>query len=254
MLKEFLMAVRGLIFDVNGTLADIHTNEWHDDVYRVIGNLLSYQGIFLDANAVKNLYFQIMEEQRIARGERHPEFDVVGIFREIITRHSTDFTRRLPPEKQEQLPLFFAETHRAATRYRLQLYHGVEDTIKKLFSNYRLAVITDAQTAYAVPELNAVGLLGYFNPVIVSGDFGYRKPDRRLFERALNEMKMGASEVVFVGNDMYNDIHGAQKLGMKTVFFQSNQGLQKKEGVNPDYIIYDFSELLEALRFFEERR
>jgi putative hydrolase of the HAD superfamily len=53
---------------------------------------------------------------------------------------------------------------------------------------------------------------------------------------------------------MYNDIHGAQKLGMKTVFFQSNQGLQKKEGVNPDYIIYDFSELLEALRFFEERR
>ena len=247
------MVIRGLIFDINGTLADINTNEWHDDVYRVISNLFSYQGILLDANAVKNLYFQIMEEQRVARCERHPEFDAVGIFREIITRYSTDFTRRLPSKKREQLPLLFAETHRSASRYRLQLYHGVEDTIKKLFSKYRMAIITDAQTAYAVPELNAVGLLNYFDPVIVSGDFGYRKPDRRLFERALNDMKIGPSEVVFVGNDMYNDIHGAQKLGMKTVFFKSNQGLQKKEGVSPDYIIYDLPELLNALNFFEEQ-
>jgi putative hydrolase of the HAD superfamily len=52
---------------------------------------------------------------------------------------------------------------------------------------------------------------------------------------------------------MYNDIHGAQKLGMKTVFFKSNQGLQKKEGVSPDYIIYDLPELLNALNFFEEQ-
>ena len=247
------MIIRGLIFDINGTLTDIHTNEWHDDVYRVISNLLSYQGILLGTSALKDSYFQIMEEQRAARGERHPEFDAVGIFREIITRHSTDFTRRLPPEKLEQLPRFFAETHRAASRYRLQLYHGVEDTIKQLLPKYHLAIISDGQTAYAVPELNAVGLFGYFDPVIVSGDFGYRKPDKRLFESALTAMKMEPSEVVFVGNDMYNDVHGAQKLGMKTVFFRSNQGLQQKEGVRPDYIIYNFPELLNALRFFEER-
>lgn len=247
------MIIRGLIFDINGTLTDIHTNEWHDDVYRVISNLLSYQGISLGPNAVKDSYFQIMDEQRAAREERHPEFDAVGIFREIITRHSTDFTRRLPSEKLEQLPRLFAETHRAASRYRLQLYPGVEDTIKQLPPKYHLAIVSDGQPAYAIPELNAVGLSGYFDPVIVSGDFGYRKPDKRLFESALLAMNMEPSEVVCVGNDMYNDVHGAQKLGMKTVFFKSNQGLQKKEGVNPDYIIYNFPELLNALRFFEER-
>lgn len=247
------MIIRGLIFDVNGTLTDIHTNEWHDDLYRVISNLFSYQGISLGPNAVKDSYFQIMEEQRAARGERHPEFDAVGIFYEIIARHSTDFTRRLPPEKLEQLPRLFAETYRAASRYRLQLYPGVEDTLKQLHLKYKMAIVSDGQTAYAVPELNAVGLLGYFDPVIVSGDSGYRKPDKRLFERALIAMKMGPSEVVCVGNDMYNDVHGAQKLGLKTVFFRSNQGLQKKEGVRPDYIIYNFPELLNALRFFEER-
>lgn len=247
------MIVKGLLFDINGTLTDIQTNEWHDDVYRVISNLLSYQGISLGPNAVKDSYFQIMGEQRAARGERHPEFDAVGIFRELITRHLTAFTRRLPPEKLEQLPRLFAETYRAASRYRLQLYPGVEDTIKQLHPKYHLAIVSDGQTAYAVPELNAVGLSGYFEPVIVSGDFGYRKPDKRLFESALLVMKMEPSEVLFVGNDMYRDIYGAQRLGMKTVFFKSNQGTQVKEGVKPDYIIFNFSELLNALRFFEER-
>ena len=41
------MSIKGVIFDVNGTLIDIHTNEWHDDVYRVVSNLLSYQGCLL---------------------------------------------------------------------------------------------------------------------------------------------------------------------------------------------------------------
>ena len=96
------MIIRGLIFDINGTLTDILTNEWHDDIYRILSNLLSYQGIALDPNKVKDSYFQIMKEQRAARDERYPEFDAVGIFREIITRHATDFTRRLPPEMRRR--------------------------------------------------------------------------------------------------------------------------------------------------------
>jgi putative hydrolase of the HAD superfamily len=247
------MIVKGIIFDINGTLTDIHTNEWHDDVYRVISNLLSYQGIALDPNIVKYFYFQIMKEQRAASGERHPEFDAVGIFREIITRHATDFTRSLSAEKLEQLPRLLAETHRAAARFRLQPYPGVEDTIRRLHSDYHLAIVSDAQAAYAIPELNVVGLSGYFDPIIISGDFGHRKPDVRLFTEVLTNMNMAPSDVLFVGNDMYRDIYGAQKLGIKTVFFKLNQWVKEKEGVRPDYIIYNFPELLNAIRFFEGR-
>jgi putative hydrolase of the HAD superfamily len=66
-------------------------------------------------------------------------------------------------------------------------------------------------------------------------------------------MKMEPSEVLFVGNDIYRDVYGAQRLGMKTVFCKSNQGTQEKEGVKPDYIIYNFPELLNAIRFFEDQ-
>jgi putative hydrolase of the HAD superfamily len=245
------MIIKGILFDINGTLSDIRTNEWHDDVYRVISNLMSYQGIALDPDVVKYLYFQAIKEQRAASGDRHPEFDAVAVFREIVCQHATDFTRALPTEKLDQLPLFLAETYRAASRFRLQAYPGVEETIRQLQGRYRLAAISDGQTAYAVPELYAVGLAGFFDPIIVSGNFGYRKPDPRLFVNALTAMELEPSEVLFVGNDMYRDVYGAQRVGMKTVFFKSNQGTQEKEGVKPDYIIYNFSELPNAIRFFE---
>lgn len=110
---------------------------------------------------------------RFKGGERHPEFDAISIFREIIARHLTDFTRGLPAEKIEQLPRLLAETHRAASRLQLQLYPGVEHIIRQLHQKYQLAIISDGQTAYAVPELNAVGLTSYFDPIIISGDIGY---------------------------------------------------------------------------------
>jgi putative hydrolase of the HAD superfamily len=88
---------------------------------------------------------------------------------------------------------------------------------------------------------------------VISGDFGYRKPDRRLFKAAVDAMKRDVSDLLFVGNDMYRDIYGAQKAGMKAVFFKSNQGMQEREGVTPDYIIYKFPELLNAIRFFEDQ-
>jgi putative hydrolase of the HAD superfamily len=247
------MIIKGIIFDINGTLTDIRTNEWDDDVYRVISNLLSYQGILLSPSVVKFFYFQVIKEQRAACIDRYPEFDAIGIFREIIKQHSTDFTRALPTQKLEQLPILLAEACRATSRFQLQLYPGVEETIRQLHQKYHLAIISDGQTAYAVPELNAVGLSGYFDPIIISGEFGYRKPDERLFSAALSSMKMKPSEVLFVGNDMYRDVYGAKRFGIKTVFFKSNQGTQEKDGVKPDYIIYNFPELINAVRFFENK-
>ena len=98
-----------------------------------------------------------------------------------------------------------------------------------------------------------MGLLDYFDPIIISSTHGYRKPDRRMFERMLIKMNLAPSEVIFIGNDMYRDIFGANRLGIKTVFFRSNQGEQKSSGAEPDYVINNFSELPEAVRFLSNQ-
>jgi len=74
----------------------------------------------------------------------------------------------------------------------------------------------------------------------------------RLFEAALRRMQLAPAEVLFVGNDLYRDVHGPQKLGIKTVFFKQGETTQDKQQANPDYLIYSFPELLNAVRFFED--
>ena len=87
---------------------------------------------------------------------------------------------------------------------------------------------------------------------MVSGDYGYRKPDSRLFAGAVKKMALPAEDIVFVGNDMYRDVYGAKNAGLKCIFFKSNQGEQKFCGREPDYIIYDFRQLVEAVDFLSE--
>ena len=243
------MDIRALLFDVNSTLIDIETDERMEEIYRAIGHFLTYQGIGLRRWAVHDLYFQVMKEQFEKSLETYPEFDVVAVWREILLRASGSYTRLLPEEKVRQLPLLIAEMQRGISRKRLCLYPQVQETLDQLKLRYRLAVVSDAQTAYAIPELRAVGLGEYFDPVIISGDYGYRKPDARLFQKALDALQLLPGQAIFIGNDRYRDIFGAKQLGMKTVLFYNNQGMGRTEGAEPDYIIYQFSELPRAIEF-----
>ncbi len=241
--------IRGLIFDLNGTLIDILTNEGDENVYRTMANLLSYQGISLSPERFKELYFDLNKQQRRDSSEEYPEFDVVRIFREILFSHATDYTRRLSPTKQALLPELLAEAFRAATRFQLKLYPGVREVLLELRTQYKLAAVSDGQRVWAEPELNAVGLTEFFPDITISSDFGFRKPDIRMFEPVLSELNLAAEEVAYVGNDLYRDVFGAHQLGMKTIFFRSNQGDWHSHGTEPDYIIYDFRELPAAVHF-----
>jgi putative hydrolase of the HAD superfamily len=241
------MDIRAVAFDVNGTLVRILANDDEERIFRAASHFLTYQGIDLHRHELRGLYFQIMKEQLRASPETYPEFDATGIWRSIVEGHGTDFTRALPAGKLEQIPLFLAEMCRGISRRRLGLYPYVREMLDILHDRYPLAIITDAQSAYARSELHKVGLLGYFDPIIVSGDHGYRKPDRRLFQFALDGMGVAAENTLYVGNDMHRDIYGAREAGLATVMFDSDQGQKVYRDCVPDYTITDFRDLLEIL-------
>jgi putative hydrolase of the HAD superfamily len=184
------MDIRALLFDVNSTLIDIETDEWMEEVYRAIGHFLTYQGISLHRGEVRDLYFRVMKEQLERSTEKYPEFDVVDVWREILRRNGGNYTRGLPPGKLQQLPLLLAELQRGISRKRLRCFPQGKEVLSQLKQRYPLAAVSDAQSAYAVAEIRAVGLHEYLNPIIVSGDYGYRKPNVRLFHRALDKLKV----------------------------------------------------------------
>ncbi len=241
------MDIRAVAFDANGTLVRILTEDGADDVFRAAAHFLTYQGIDLRREEVRDLYFRIMSEQQHASPEEHPEFDAAGIWRSIINAHKTAFTRTLPRAKLNHMPLFLAEMCRGISRHRLGLYPHVLEVLDALRGRYPLALVTDAQSTYARGELHRLGLLGYFDPIVVSGDHGYRKPDQRLFQFALDEMAVAAENALYVGNDMHRDIFGAREAGLKTVMFDSDQGNKVYMDCVPDYTITDLRDLLNIL-------
>ena len=241
------MDIRAIAFDVNGTLVEILTEDGMNEIFRAAGHLLTYQGIDLRRHEVRDLYFDAMKRQRQASPEEHAEFDAVAIWRDIIERHRTDFTNSLPAEKLAQLPLFLAEMTRGISRRRLRLYPHVRKTLDTLRERYPLALVTDAQSAYARGELHKVGILDYFDPIVVSGDYGFRKPDARLFQVAIEKMGFAPEQTLYVGNDMHRDIFGAQQAGMPTVMFDSDQGTKQFQDVAPDFRITHYRELIEIL-------
>lgn len=239
--------IRAIAFDVNGTLIEIRTDDHTEKIFRAAAHFLTYQGIDLRRYQVRDRYFEIMKEQQRTSAETHPEFDAVGIWRQIIEENRSDYTNSLAPEKLEQLPLFLAEMYRGISRRKLKLYPFVSEMLDALRGHIPMGLVTDAQSAYAPGELHKVGILHYFDPIILSGDYGYRKPDPRLFQLAIDALGAPAENILYVGNDMHRDIYGARQAGMQTLMFDSDQGTKEYDDCMPDHRIADYRDLLSLL-------
>jgi putative hydrolase of the HAD superfamily len=237
------MTIKGLLFDLYGTLIDIETDEGMEEIYRSISHFLNYHGIYLHRWEVRDRYYEIMKQQKEDRNETHPEINVEAIWTTFLRQEGMEASL-----KSQELAITLAQLYRGISRKRLQLYPGVRETLDELRSAYRMALVSDAQPCFAIPEIKAVGLEGYFDPVIISAYYGFRKPDPRLTEKALDSMKLLPYEVIYVGNDMYRDMYGAGRQGIKTIFFDSNQGQKAYENINPDYYVSRFEDVLRGVK------
>lgn len=236
------MTIKGIVFDLYGTLIDIETDESMDEIYRAIAHYLTYHGVYLHRGEVRERYYRIMKQQKEARGEEYPEIDVEAIWNEFLIQEGIR-----SGSVRGQLAKVIAHLYRGISRNRLQLYPDVKEVLNELQASYRLALVSDAQSCYALPEIHAVGLSGYFNPVVISSRYGFRKPDRRLFEKALDNMGLDTSEVISIGNDMFRDTYGANLLGIKTIYIDSNQGAKSYKDVAPSYRVQRFDEVLKGV-------
>ncbi|MGB3940290.1 MAG: HAD family hydrolase [Candidatus Manganitrophaceae bacterium] len=236
------MAIKGILFDLYGTLIDIETNESLEEIYRGISHYLTYHGVYRHRWEVRDRYYQIMKQRKETSSEEYPEIDVEAIWNVFLEKEGIKaVATRL------ELAKILAQFYRGASRTRLQLYPEVKRVLDELRVVYRLGLISDAQPCFALPEIQAVGLDGYFEPIIISAQYGFRKPDRRLTEKALDMMKLTPEEVIYVGNDMFRDIYGAKRLGIKTLFVDSNQGAKSYENVTPDYFAPRFEDVLKGI-------
>ena len=88
------------------------------------------------------------------------------------------------------------------------------------------------------------GLNPYFRNVIISEDVGVNKPDKAIFEYALDKAKALKHESIMIGDSIEADIRGAQRFGMKAIYFNP---LSKEI---PEDVNWQISHLEELLQHF----
>lgn len=132
-----------------------------------------------------------------------------------------------------------------------------EDTLAVLTAvraqNYKIGLITNSMLPMWMRdvELEAYGLLDYFDARTTSGDVGYMKPHTAVFQHLLNQLNVPAARAIFVGDSPDHDIAGANATGMISVLMDPPHLNRELNGTEPDYTITKLEELLDILERLE---
>jgi putative hydrolase of the HAD superfamily len=106
-------------------------------------------------------------------------------------------------------------------------------------NNLLLGMITNGYGQFQMDNIIALGIEKYFDIILVSEWEGIKKPDPRIFNKALEKLNVSANEGVFMGDHPINDVLGAKKVGMKGIWKKDFQW----DDVDADYIVDDLVEL-----------
>lgn len=88
-----------------------------------------------------------------------------------------------------------------------------------LSEKYELHIITNGFNDIQTTKMKSAGLTDYFEVVLTSETTKYRKPDKEIFELAMDRAEASLSESIMIGDNLASDIAGAKNVGMDHVWF-----------------------------------
>jgi len=101
---------------------------------------------------------------------------------------------------------------------------GAREALRELKARgLRIGLIsnTGRTPGYALREiLDRLGLAQFIDVMVFSNEHGVCKPQPSIFEELRRGLGVAADEMLFVGDNVYVDVHGAQRCGMRGVHFQ----------------------------------
>lgn len=136
---------------------------------------------------------------------------------------------------------------------------GLAETLEALkAAGYRLGVISNIMSRTFVPGiLQEYGITDYFDYVIMSSEYGIRKPRRELFDAAAKLMGLGTNELAYVGDTISRDVRGAKNAGWKLMIQIDNPLVYAKDtqhrdcGVSADHHIKELGKIPDILQVYK---
>ncbi|MBQ7872592.1 MAG: HAD family hydrolase [Clostridia bacterium] len=226
------------LFDLYGTLADIHTDEKKNELWEGLAAALNEN----DAQALRSEYLAFCDELSKKRSHRFVEFDLLNVFEKMLA------FRGISKDKAPEL----ARKFRVLSRERLRLFPCVKEMLAELKqSGAGVYLVSNAQSCFTRDELDELEISGMFDGIVISSDAGVKKPHREIFDIAAQRFGIELKDCVYVGNDLHDDVLGANAYGMRTVYIETEQsGKYPGLDATPTYIVRDHSDMKRILLSF----
>ncbi|MBQ6587416.1 MAG: HAD family hydrolase [Butyrivibrio sp.] len=234
MKKEF----DNYIFDLYGTLIDIHTDEEQPELWEKMALYLEKEyGSKYTSKSLRKRYLEICkdEENKLQKknGARWPEIRIEDVWVRLILEGPEDESDIVTcdpiafansPEIR-QLCVYFREV----SRDKLVVYEGVIETMDKLKKSGKgIFLLSNAQRAFTEKELEVAGLTDYFDDIFISSDKGIKKPQREFLEKLIKDNSLISEKCVMIGNDLCSDVGVAFANGINSVFLNTYDYSDKK--------------------------
>lgn len=223
---------KNYIFDLYGTLVDIHTNEQKPYLWRKMSLFMSLQGVNYNYLELKKLYLGLIKEQQqylINKNnlqECEVEVKIEDIFKKFYKSKAISVT-------DEQI-LYLASFFRTISIEYVKLFSGAKQVLSQLKSNGKnIYLLSNAQRIFTEKEMKMLDIYDIFDGILYSSDIGVKKPYIGFFDILFQKYNLKKEESVMIGNDSIDDIQGAYNYGIDSIYIHTKQS-RKLTGQLPD--------------------
>ena len=225
------MKYTDLVFDLYGTLVDIHTEE-SDFVWEHTAFFFGFYGARYTGPELKAAFGAAMAAREAKAGQRYECFPDIP-FEQVMAQL---FREKGVLENADTLGIQAAQLFRITSIEYIRLYPGVIQALTELRqAGFRLWLLSNAQQIFTAYELRLLDLEQYFDGIYLSSDYGCRKPDRRFYRALLEEQQLDPRRCLMIGNDRETDIAGAKAAGMATLYMHTNLTPTDQPAADPRY-------------------
>ncbi|WP_160672449.1 HAD family hydrolase [Clostridium sp. C8-1-8] len=233
---------KNFIFDLYGTLINIHTNESKSMLWKKLSLFYSYNGAIYKPSELKQAYLEEVDKKLKANNKtEYPDIKLSEVFKKLYEDKGI--------EVDEQLISYSMRLFRGLSTEYISLYPGVKELLTELkATNKKIYMLSNGQREFTVPELKYLGIHDYFDGLYSSSDIEICKPDKAFFDYLINNENLDREESIFIGNDHLCDVEGAKAASLDCLYIHSNQS-RKVTKVDSDYLIWDgdVSKILKTL-------
>ncbi|MFM8849188.1 MAG: YjjG family noncanonical pyrimidine nucleotidase [Cytophagales bacterium] len=201
---------KAIFFDLDHTLWDFETNsaEALRELHHAYG--LHHKGVGIDdfLQTFKRINSQLWHQYDT--GQIPQETIRKQRFHRILLEHNID---------EYELSLKFSQDYVSQSPKKQNLIPHAKTVLEYLHPQYPLHIITNGFSEIQAIKMTSSGILHFFTSIVTSEKAGYKKPAKEIFEYALTENSLAASEVIMVGDNLVTDIGGANAARLDTVYF-----------------------------------